>query len=123
MSVMQKPFGFRRDLRLLSPAQFRTVFDQVDVKAPAEHCLLLARHNSENRPRLGFILSKKNVRLAVQRNRIKRYAREYLRLHQQDLPPLDIVFMGRKGLGSLSDAELHRLVRKQFEKLSRRARS
>lgn len=123
MSVMQKPFGYRRNLRLLSSAQFRTVFDQVDVKAPSEHCLLLARYNSEDRPRLGFILSKKNVRFAVQRNRIKRFTREYIRLHQQDLPPLDIVFMGRKGLSSLSDTELHQLIHKQFAKLSKRARS
>lgn len=119
---MQKPFGYRRELRLLTSAQFRTVFDQVDVKSPSEHCLLLARRNTLNLPRLGFILSKKNVKHAVQRNRVKRFAREYLRLHQHELPALDIVFMGRKGIDRLSDDDLHAVVKKQFDKLSKRAR-
>lgn len=118
---MQKPFGFTRQLRLLNATDFRTVFDQVDVKAPSEHCLLLARRNQENSPRIGFILSKKNIKLAVHRNRVKRFTREYVRLHQKDLPSLDIVFMGRKGIDQLSDDELHSLLNKQFQKLTKRA--
>lgn len=118
---MQKSFGFTRQLRLLNSADFRTVFDRVDVKAPSEHCLMLARRNEINAPRIGFILSKKNIKHAVQRNRVKRFARDYLRLHQHDLPALDIVFMGRKGIDQLSDEQLHKLLRKQFEKLTKRA--
>lgn len=118
---MQKPLGYRRDLRLLTSAEFRTVFDQVDVKAPSAQCLLLARRNELHRPRLGFIISKKNVKHAVQRNRVKRFAREYLRLSQHELPALDVVFMGRKGIDLLSDDDLHSLIRKQFQKLAKRA--
>lgn len=118
---MQKPFGFTRQLRLLNAADFRTVFDQVDVKAPSEHCLLLARRNQESSPRIGFILSKKNIKRAVHRNRVKRFTREYVRLHQQDLPSLDIVFMGRKGIDQLTDEQLHTLLQKQFQKLAKRA--
>lgn len=118
---MLKPFGYSRQLRLLTAADFRTVFDSVDVKAPSEHCLLLARRNQLDHPRIGFILSKKNIKRAVQRNRVKRMSREYLRLHQQQLPSLDIIFMGRKGIDQLDDAQLQTLIRKQFEKLTRRA--
>jgi ribonuclease P protein component len=120
--VIQKPFGFSRELRLLNAQDFRTVFDHVDVKAPSEHCLLLARFNEKSTPRIGFILSKKNIKHAVQRNRVKRFTRDYLRLNQANLPSLDIVFMGRKGIDQLSDEQLHQLLAKQFMKLSKRAK-
>ncbi|WP_196158893.1 ribonuclease P protein component [Reinekea sp. G2M2-21] len=117
----QKPFGFRRNLRLLNASDFRTVFDQVEVKAPSEQCTLLARRNSLGLPRIGFILARKNIKRAVQRNRIKRFCREYLRLNQHQLPDLDIILMGRKGLDQLSDEQLHKLLQKLFEKLKKRA--
>jgi len=119
--VIQKSFGYPRQLRLLSAADFRTVFDQVEVKAPSEQCLLLARFNQNENPRLGFIISKKNIRHAVQRNRIKRITRDFLRLHQHELPHLDIIFMGRKGLDKLTNEEILKLLEKQFKKLVKRA--
>jgi ribonuclease P protein component len=120
---MQKPFGYSRQLRLLTASDFRAVFDSVDHKAPSPQCLLLAKRNEVESPRLGFILSKKNVKHAVSRNRVKRFVREYVRLNQTELPALDIIFMGRKGIDALSDEELHKLIRKQFEKLAKRANS
>ena len=114
-------FGYPRTLRLLTAADFRTVFDQVDVKAPSDLCLLLARFNKQDQPRLGFIISKKNIKRAVERNRIKRIARDYLRLHQHGLPNLDIVFMGRKGLDKSTNIEIYQLLNKQFSKLKKRA--
>jgi len=118
---MRISFGYPRRLRLLSARDFRTVFDQVEVKAPSDLCLLLARFNSHDQPRLGFIISKKNIKRAVERNRIKRIARDYLRLHQYELPNLDIVFMGRKGLDKSSNEEIYQLLNKQFTKLKKRA--
>lgn len=118
--MTEKAFGFPRSARLLTAADFRTVFDKVDVKAPLPSCLLLAKYN-ETKPRLGFIISKKNVKNATDRNRIKRFTRDYFRRHQSLLPNLDIIFMGRKGLSELSDTELHELIEKQFKKLAKRA--
>ncbi len=118
---MKKAFGFNRSLRLLKAADFRTVFDDVKVKAPSDSCLLLARPNKLDIPRIGFILSKKNVKHAVQRNRVKRFTREYIRLHQQDMPALDIIFLGRKGIDRLDDQQLHQLIAKQFIKLKKRS--
>jgi ribonuclease P protein component len=118
---MAKTFGFPRSNRLLTAADFRTVFDDVRVKAPSDVLLLLARPNEKDQPRLGFILSKKNIKHAVQRNRVKRFTREYLRCHQQDIPPMDIIFMGRKGLDNLDDQQLHQIISKQFKKLVKRA--
>jgi len=121
--VKQETFGYPRKLRLLTSTDFRTVFDQVDVKAPSGEMLMLARFNQSDNPRLGFIISKKNIRHAVQRNRIKRIARDFFRLHQSTLPNLDIVFMGRKGLDKLTNDELHNLLKKQFTKLEKRAKT
>ena len=118
----QMSFGYPRQLRLLNSGDFRTVFDQVDVKAPSSSLLLLARFNEHTSPRLGFILSKKNVRHAVQRNRVKRLTRDYFRRHQHQLPNLDIIFMGRKGIDELSNAQILQLLEKQFSKLSKRAK-
>jgi ribonuclease P protein component len=118
--VSENSFGYPRSSRLLTAADFRTVFDQVEVKAPCPTCLLLAKSN-QNEPRLGFIISKKNVKNATDRNRVKRFARNYFRLNKAQLPNLDIIFMGRKGLSDLSDVQLHELIEKQFQKLAKRA--
>lgn len=120
--MLEKTFGFPRRARLLNAADFRTVFEQVDVKSPSEFCLLLARSAPAACPRIGFIISKKNIKHAVQRNRIKRHTREYFRLHQETLPSIDIIFMARKGLDRLSDTELDNLISKQFNKLIKRAK-
>ena len=118
--MSQKPFGFSRDLRLLNASDFRTVFDRVDAKAPSEQVLLLARKTDSETSRIGFILSKKNIRRAVSRTRIKRHFREYVRLHQQSLPGMDVIVMGRKGLDALTNPELDKLIQKQFRKLRKR---
>nr|WP_315984226.1 ribonuclease P protein component [Aliamphritea spongicola] len=39
------------------------------------------------------------MRLAVNRNRVRRIIRESFRLEQQQLPNVDIVILARKGLG------------------------
>jgi ribonuclease P protein component len=44
-----------------------------------------------------------------------------LRLHQYELPNLDIVFMGRKGLDKSTNEEIYQLLNKQFTKLKKRA--
>jgi len=76
---------------------------------------VLALPASDNRSRLGIIVAKKNVRLATDRNRIKRLVREYFRNH----PPsssMNVVFMAKRGAGALSNADvlgdLDRLWRK-----------
>lgn len=97
------------------------VFDHVTVKAPSEHALLLATPAKSSQARVGFIISKKNVKHAVARNRIKRLTREYFRHHQTDLPELDVIFMARKGIDNLSNPELSKLIAKLFRKLTKRA--
>lgn len=116
-----KPFGYPKELRLLNARDYQTVFNKVDAKAPCEHCLLLARVNNSDHPRLGFIFSKKNIRFAVQRNRIKRVTKDYYRLNRDTLPKMDIIIMARKGIDQLSNDEIRSMLKKQFHKLAKRA--
>ena len=58
---------------------------------------VLYRHNDKRVPRLGLAISKKNCRLAVGRNRLKRIVRESFRQHQAALPGIDIVVLNQSG--------------------------
>lgn len=99
-----KNFEFPRQSRLLTAGDFRSVFDKAEIKISNKHFLLLARRNNLSTARIGFVLSKKNVKLAVDRNRIKRLTRESFRLKHQNIPSVDIVFLGRRGLVELDNS-------------------
>lgn len=79
---------------------------------------MLAIPNELQRPRLGLVIGKKNIRLAVQRNRIKRHIRESFRLHQHKLPSVDVIVLARSQLDQLSDDRLNALLQKQWSRLS-----
>lgn len=88
--------SFGRDIRLLKPAEYKRVFDSA-VRVTSRYLTFLARANELGHPRLGLAISKKAVRRAVDRNRIKRQLRESFRLHQHELGGIDIVVMARAG--------------------------
>lgn len=98
---------FTKRQRLLSAKDYSPVFAKADFKVSNKTLLILARKNSHGISRLGLVVSKKNVRLAVQRNRVKRVARESFRHQQHTIPAIDIVVLARRGLGDLSNGELH----------------
>lgn len=83
--------------------------------------LLLARISETSQSRLGLVIAKKNVRKAVQRNRIKRVARELFRQQALAGPPLDVVFLARRGLDELDNTALFAALREQWQKLVRNA--
>ncbi|HLT13698.1 MAG TPA: ribonuclease P protein component [Marinobacter sp.] len=100
-----KALTFPKSNRLLKPSDYGKVFDDVQLKVPHRNFLILAAPNNLGHARVGLIFSKKNLRHAVQRNRIKRQVRETFRL-QQDLPSLDIIVLGRQGLGQLENPDV-----------------
>lgn len=65
------------------------------------------------------MIGKKSVKLAVQRNRLKRLMRDSFRLNQQLLAGLDIVIVARKGLGEVENPELHQHFGKLWKRLAR----
>lgn len=54
-----------------------------------------AMPNDIGGPRLGLAVSVKNAGSSVERNRIRRTIRESFRLHQHELPPVDLVVSAR----------------------------
>lgn len=114
--------SYPRCLRLLNAGDFSHVFEQADLKIHGKGMMALARWNSLGHPRLGLVVSKKNVKLAVQRNRFKRLVRESVRLRQHQLPMLDIVVLARRGVDDLDNDTLHRQLHGMWKRLQREAR-
>lgn len=114
--------SFCKTRRLLGADDYSRVFDAPDARASHRNLLLLARRNTGPRHRLGLVVAKKNVKLAVQRNRLKRVTREFFRQLPASEPPLDVIVLARRGLGELDNTELSSILRQQWLKLERHAR-
>lgn len=114
-----KALNFPKSHRLLRPADYGKVFDDVQLRVPHRNFLILATPNTFGHARIGLVFSKKNLKLAVQRNRIKRHVRETFR-HQTDLPGLDIVILGRQGLGSLDDPAVRAALSDLWRRLKKK---
>ncbi|AIN47040.1 Ribonuclease P protein component [Candidatus Palibaumannia cicadellinicola] len=100
---------------MLTPNNFAFVFQQPQLVGTSQ-ITILGRLNSLGYPRIGLTISKKNIKLAHERNRIKRLMRESFRLHQHTLPIMDFVVIAKKGLADLDNYSL----RETLEKLWRR---
>ena len=68
-------------------------------------------------PRLGMVINKRNCKLAVDLNRIKRIIREQFRLHQHQLSGIDLVVALQSLLDKLSDQERIACIQKLFTQL------
>ncbi|WP_246004555.1 ribonuclease P protein component [Plasticicumulans acidivorans] len=102
---------FERRARLVRKAEFQTVFDRAE-KSADRYFTVLACSNSLEHARLGLAISKRNAKLAVLRNSIKRIIRESFRHQLATLGGVDFVVMARPGLSGVE----HRLL---FESLNR----
>lgn len=110
---------FSRELRLLTPTHFEYVFNKA-IPSVSPQLTLLARFNHAENPRLGITLSKKRVKYAHDRNRIKRIIRQSFRTERHSFPNIDIVVVGKSGLDKLSNQELFSLLSKLWKKLALR---
>ena len=83
--------------------------------------MILSRSLENTEPRLGIIVAKKHIKLAVQRNRIKRLLRDSFRNKRDSLPHLDIVVLAKKGLDQLDNAECVQELDYLWRKLVRKS--
>ena len=105
--------------RLVHAHEFDKVFSECEFRKGHPALLLLARYNHHGFNRLGMVVSKKNVPLSVQRNRIKRLIREAFRqMPVNEDRSLDVLVLVRskaretKNLGSVLTRSLHALSAK-----------
>ncbi|MCE2596944.1 ribonuclease P protein component [Motilimonas cestriensis] len=111
--------SFDRELRLLTPEQFKNVFKD-PIPASSPHITILAKPNGLTHPRLGLAIPKKHIKRAVGRNRIRRVVRESFRTRQHQLPAVDLVVIAKGGSGDLSNEELVKLLGKLWQRIVRR---
>lgn len=107
--------NFSRELRLLTPIQFKNVFEQ-PFRASTPEIKILARKNNLEHPRLGLTVAKKHLKRAHERNRIKRLVRESFRLSQHRLPAYDFVFVAKNGIGKLDNSAFAQILEKLWQR-------
>ena len=90
---------------MLDADSFRRVFKKAN-RSRDTLFTVLSRENRKKGARLGLAISKKNCRLAVQRNRLKRIVRESFRLNKELLGEVDVVVMCQAAASRASNRKL-----------------
>lgn len=89
------PFSFSRENRLVSDADFQSVFRQ-SRKVTRPSFIILFKTNELDRARLGMIVAKRYIKQAVDRNAWRRVVRESFRHHQVKLKGYDFIVMAKQ---------------------------
>lgn len=111
--------SFGKEKRLLIPAHFEHVFSDA-TPAVSPQITALARKNDLNHPRLGITIPKKRVKLAKDRNRLKRLIREFFRLNNEELPNIDIIIIAKSGIADLQNEQVFQCLENLWRKLKKR---
>jgi len=104
--------------RLLESKQYNKVFSFTDVKKSNQHILLLGHKTNLPFARLGLVVAKKKIPLAVNRNRFKRLAKAHFYQNIHKLPSLDIIILTKQDISSLTKTEQNNIFSKVFSKLT-----
>jgi ribonuclease P protein component len=105
-------FRFSKKERITHPQDFRRVM-KFGRKFTSKSFILFMEKNQDSFHRLGIVV-KKEVGPATFRNRIRRYIREFFRLHKYDIKgSFNIILLVRKGCSAdrygEAEGELKRL--------------
>ena len=110
---------FRKKDRLIKPIEFDKVFDEAIIKLVSEHCIILATKNDNLGPRLGFVVAKKKIPLATQRNNFKRIIRNSFRKEKKNISNMDIVVLAKTNKRKLNKKILNEEINHLFEKIKK----
>jgi len=96
---------FKKSQRLLLASSYQNVFNNVEFKSGGKYLLFLVCRNELSLGRLGLAISKKHLKKAVDRNRVKRLVRVSFQENQHRLKYLDIVVLLRNNRSALATNE------------------
>ena len=94
---------------------FSRAFSKPEQKISTKHFLLLKNTNDLSFARIGVAVRKKDIKLAVHRNKIKRQIKGSFAIRSSALPAFDYVVLVKKNItlsGSLVKEELEKLWKK-----------
>ena len=114
--ISKKPNGFARHARLLTPEQYKRVFDK-NQRSSDGYWTLLFRDNGTSQARLGMAVAKKKLKRALDRNRVKRIIRESFRC-EASLSGVDVVVLPRESCRNATNAELRASLHKHWSRIA-----
>jgi ribonuclease P protein component len=96
MTTVKGSFRFTKKERINHPQDFRRTM-KLGRRLPSRDFILFILENENKFHRLGIVV-KKEIGSATFRNRMKRYIREFFRLHKHQIKgSYDIILMVKKG--------------------------
>lgn len=104
--------------KLLKAADYNRVFDKA-VRSSDRYFTVLARPSSLLHARLGMAFTKKRVKLAVARNRLKRISRESFRLTQGKYIADYVVLAGAQCTRA-NNQQLFKSLEKHWQQLNKK---
>ncbi|HPY40084.1 MAG TPA: ribonuclease P protein component [Thiolinea sp.] len=112
--------SYPRTCRLTRPSEFQRVFERgLHRRVQVQGLFARVRESSSSQARLGFALSKRSLKQAVDRNRVKRLTRESFRSHREQLPAVDIVIISQSEVAQLDNAAILQQLVILWEQLCR----
>ena len=96
---------FSRGMRMNNPRDYSRVFRQAK-RSSSGGLTVLSVENSVGHPRLGLAIAKKHLKLASQRNKLKRVIRTSFRQHQSVFANIDIVVLSRADVSRRDMAQI-----------------
>jgi len=116
--------GLPKHAKLLKAADYNHVFDK-SVRSSDRYFTVLARPNKLMHARMGTAFSKKRVKLAVTRNRLKRITRESFRLIQlaqqpsgQAITNTDFIILAGAQCVKATNKQLFHSLEKHWQQLN-----
>jgi ribonuclease P protein component len=119
--LLAAPAGFSHSHRLHTAREFGRVFAE-PARSSDRYFTVLGRPNDRNTARLGLTISRRAAKRAVDRNKLKRLARESFRMQQQ-LPAWDFVVLARPGADRTIKRALRESLDRHFDRLKKLASS